>query len=59
MNQVDPAGDALEPVDDALQVLAAGERVAGVEAEPDVELADRVPQPCQGVEAPRAELIAP
>ena len=33
VDQVDPAGDRLDPVDDAEQLLAAGVGVAGVEAE--------------------------
>src|SRR4030095_1170873 len=51
VHQVDAAGDGLDPVDDAVQVLAAGVGVAGVEAEPDPGVADPVPQPGQGVEA--------
>ena len=36
VHQVDPAGDGLHPVHDPGQVLAARERVAGVQAEPDL-----------------------
>ena len=41
VDQVDPAGDRLDPVDDAVQLLAAGVGVAGVEAEPEPGVADR------------------
>jgi len=43
VHQVDPPGDRLDPLDDAEQFLPAGVGVAGVEAEADVVLADRVP----------------
>ena len=58
VDQVDAAGDRLDPVDDAEQVLAAGVGVAGVEAEADVVLADRVPQPGQRVEPAGAGVVA-
>ena len=51
VDQVDPATDRLDPVDDAVQLLAAGMGVAGVEAEAQPGVADQVPQPGQGVEA--------
>ena len=51
VDQVDPAGDRLDPVDDAEQLLAARVRVAGVQAEADLVVADRVPQPGERVEA--------
>ena len=50
VHQVDPAGDRLRPVDHVDEVLTGGEGVAGVQAEPDAELADRVPEPGQRVE---------
>ena len=40
------------------EVLAAGVGVTGVEAEPDAELAHRVPQPGQPVEAPGHGVVA-
>ncbi len=58
VHQVDPPGDGLRPVDDVHEVLAGGERVAGVEAEPDAELADGVPQPGQRVE-PAGHRVVP
>src|SRR6266540_1175460 len=58
VNQVDPAGDRLDPVDDAEQVLATGIRMAGVQAETDVELADHIPQPGERVEAAGAGVVA-
>ena len=58
MDQVDAAGDRLDPVDDAEQILAAGVRVAGVQAEAHAELADRVPEPGQRVEPAGAGVVA-
>ena len=58
VHQVDAAGDRLDPVDDVEQVLAAGVGVAGVEAEADAEVADRVPQPGERVEPPGARVVA-
>ena len=58
VDQVDPARDRLDPVDDAEQLLAARVRVAGVEAEARAELADRVPQPGERVEPPGAGVVA-
>src|SRR6185312_13841764 len=52
VHQVDPAGDGLDPVHDAGQVLAAGMRVAGVQAEARSVLADRVPQFGDPVQVP-------
>jgi len=43
VHEVDPAGDRLDPLDDAEQLLPARVRVAGVEAEADVVLPYRVP----------------
>ena len=58
VHEVDAAGDGQHAVDDAGQVLAAGVRVTGVEAEADAELADRVPQPGQPVEAAGHGVVA-
>ena len=58
MHQVDPAGDRLGPVDHVDQVLTGGEGVAGVQAEPDAELADRVPEPGQRVELAGHRVVA-
>ena len=58
VHEVDAAGDGQHPVDDADQILAAGVRVAGVEAEAGTELADRVPEPGQPVEAPGHRVVA-
>ena len=46
VDQVDPAGDRLDPVDDAEQILAAGVRVAGVQAE--ARRRTRRPRPTAG-----------
>jgi hypothetical protein len=43
VHEIDPAGDGRDPVDYAEQVLSCGERVAGVQAEADVVVTDRVP----------------
>src|SRR5206468_4054841 len=58
VHQVDPAGDGLHPVDDADQLLTGGEGVARVQAEPRVELADRVPQPGEHVELAGHRVVA-
>ena len=58
VDQVDPAGDRLDPVDEAEQLLAAGVGVAGVQAEADLVVADRVPEPGQRVEPPGAGVVA-
>src|SRR5215471_600386 len=56
VHQVDPAGDGLDPVHDAGQVLAAGVGVTGVQAEPDLaragpvvrgQIPDNVPEALQ------------
>lgn len=58
MDQVDPTGDRLDPVHDVEQVLAAGVGVAGVEAEADAVLTDRVPEPGERVEPAGARVVA-
>ena len=58
VDQVDPAGDRLDPVDQAEQVLAAGVGVAGVQAEADLVVAERVPEPGQRVEPAGAGVVA-
>src|SRR6185295_7340748 len=58
VNEVDASGDGLDPVDHAEQLLAAGVRVAGVEAEAGTEVADGIPQPGQVVEPPGDRVVA-
>ncbi len=53
MHEIDPAGDGRDPVDYASQVFPCGESVTGVQAEADIVVADRVPQPGQRIEPPR------
>src|SRR5882762_7929057 len=43
VDEVDAAGDRPHPIDDAVKLLAAGVRVAGIEDEAGIELADHVP----------------
>src|SRR5690348_4644076 len=67
VHQVDPAGDGLDPVHDAGQVLAAGVGVAGVQAEPDLagagpvaggQIADGIPEALQCGQAPGHRVVA-
>src|SRR5262249_9452780 len=67
VHQVDPAGDGPDPVHDAVQVLTARVRVAGVEAEADHARAgpvgfgeppDGVPEALQRVEAAGHRVVA-
>src|SRR5690606_38601563 len=57
VNEIDSSGDRLHPVHDVEQILAAGMRVAGVQAETHVELADRVPQPGQVLQPAGAGVV--
>ena len=54
VHEVDAPGDGLDPVDDAGEVLPAGVRVAGVQAEADevhvAALGQHVPQPADAVQ---------
>src|SRR5579875_5260 len=53
VHQVDPAGDRLDTVHDAIQILAAGQGVTGVQAESDVVVQAPgygLPEPGQGVQ---------
>ena len=61
VHQVDPAGDGLDPVHDAGQLLAAGVRVAGIQAEADVVVeaaGDRLPEPGHRVQAAGHRAVA-
>src|SRR5439155_574735 len=50
VDQIDTAGDGSDAVNDSGQLFTAGIRMAGVEAEPGPELANRIPEPRQAVE---------
>src|SRR6266480_4780543 len=67
VHQVDPAGDGLDPVHDAGQVLAAGVGVAGVQAETDLarpgpiaggQIPDGIPEALQRGQAPGHRMVA-
>src|SRR5690606_29982529 len=57
-DQVDPAGDRLDSVDNSEQVLAAGVGMAGVQAEARPVLANGIPEAGQRVEPARAGVVA-
>ena len=61
VDEVDPPGDGADPVDQAVEVLAGGVRVAGVEAEADpraVPVADGVPELVEPVEVAGHGVVA-
>ena len=57
MHQIDPPGHRQNPFDQALQRLAAGPGVTRIEAETRIEIADRVPQTTESVQAPRLGVV--
>ena len=44
VNQIDPAGGGENPVDDAIQVLAGGPCMTGIQAETHIEVPDHLPE---------------
>jgi hypothetical protein len=62
VHEVDAPGDGLDAVDDAGEVLPAGVRVAGVQAEADevhvAALGQHVPQPADPIQRPGHRVVA-
>jgi hypothetical protein len=58
VDEIDAPCRRLGSVDHAEQLLTAGVKVAGVQAEADVVAPDRVPEPRDGVDAPGHRVVA-